>query len=179
MKYLISTLILVATSALTASAQDTPKAELFAGYSYLHTDDGASEKIGFRFPRAGNANGWNVSIGANVTSSFAVVADFSGHYLLPPIRFDRHSFLLGPKYSLRHERFTAFTQALFGASLDRYPLHTETAFALTAGGGIDLNMSKRFAARLIQLEYARATSSGISENNVRISAGVVFRIGVK
>jgi hypothetical protein len=179
MKKLVSGLILITLAALTASAQETPKGELFVGYSYLHLDGALSQKLGFLFPRGGSANGWNASIGGNVNRWFGLVADFSGHYGVYPLRFNRHSFLFGPKLSLRHERFTPFAQALFGAAHDQDTFNSATAFALTAGGGVDLSMSKRFAARLIQIEYARATSYGLAENNVSISAGLVLRLGKK
>lgn len=177
MKKFISVLSLILLAALTASAQDTPKAELFAGYSYLHLDGGVSKTLGFLFPRGGSANGWNVSISGNVNRWFGVVADFSGHSGVYPLRFNRHSFLFGPKLSIRYERFTPFAQALFGVAHDDDIFKIDTAFALTAGGGVDLSVSKRFAARLIQVEYARSTSFAVAENNVRISAGLVLRFG--
>jgi hypothetical protein len=66
MRNLLSVFVLTALAPLTASAQETPKAELFIGYSYLHLDDGMSKKLGFLFPTGGSANGWNVSIDGNV-----------------------------------------------------------------------------------------------------------------
>lgn len=94
---------------------------------------------------------------------------FSGHYGVYPLRFNRHSFLFGPKISSRHEKFTPFAQALFGGAHDEDPNNSVTAFAWTTGGGVDLSVSKHFAARLIQIEYARATSRRLAESNVSIS----------
>ncbi len=173
----VSVLILITLAALSAPAQETPKVELFGGYSYLHLDGALSQKIGFRFPTGGSANGWNASISGNVNRWLGLVADFTGHYGVYPLGFNRHSLLFGLKLSLRHERFTPFAQVLFGAAHDDLGYKSDTAFAFTAGGGVDLRLSKRLAARLIQVEYARATSFALAENNVRISAGLVLRFG--
>ena len=183
MRKLLSFLVLIALAPLTASAQETPRAELFIGYSYLHLDDGMSKKLGFLFPTGGSANGWNVSIDGNVNRWLGLVADFSGHYgAIRSIDFNRHSFLFGPRISYRDEKFTPFAQVLFGSAHDVVHLaglasSTATDFAWAAGGGVDLNVSRRVAARLIQIEYAGANSRGLTENNVRISAGLVLRFG--
>jgi opacity protein-like surface antigen len=180
MRKLLSVFVLIALAPLTASAQETPRAELFIGYSYLHLDDGVSKKLGFLFPTGGSANGWNVSIDGNVNRWLGLVADFSGHYgAIRSIDFNRHSFLFGPRVSYRHKKFTPFAQILFGGAHDEDPNNSVTAFAWTTGGGVDVSVSKHFSVRLMQIEYARATSRGLTENNVRISAGLVLRFGKK
>jgi len=57
---------------------------------------------------------------------------------------------------------------------------TRNGFATTTGGGIDIAVTKRVAVKPIQLEYITARPSGNSfQNNLRYSAGVVFRFGEK
>lgn len=187
---------------ISALGQETPKAELFGGYSYFHADGG------------GNFHGWNGSIAANLNKWFGVVADFSGHYDsdsseivaslpgLPPLssRIEADSniynFLFGPRLSYRkNESITPFAHALIGFSR----AHTEgtstfttgsttvitnfdtsdTAFAAAFGGGLDLKLSNSFALRVVQADYLLTRFGGFTQHNARISTGLVFRFGSK
>jgi hypothetical protein len=57
----------------TVAAQDTPRFELFGGYSYLRlSKDSGFESTGL--------NGWNVSGRFNFTLRIGFVADFRGDY---------------------------------------------------------------------------------------------------
>ena len=108
--------------------------------------------------------------------------------------------MFGPRISWRdHDRFTPFLQVLGGVAradevtptacnvpiLACIPLPTETAFAMTAGGGLDYKLNHRFALRLFQAEYlltrfqdpTSPTGDHGWQNNVRLSAGIVFRFG--
>ncbi len=185
--------------------QETPKAELFGGYSYFHSEGGS------------DLHGWNGSIAVNLNKWFGVVADFSGHYdsnsssistiFLPDpgfptasIRIDAdtniHSFLFGPRFSYREkEAITPFAHALIGFSR----VHSEgtfttttgsttvtqtfsvsdTAFAAAFGGGLDLKLSDSFALRVVQADYVLTRFSGFTNHNARISTGLVFRFGSK
>ena len=110
------------------------------------------------------------------------------------------TFLFGPRVSFRnHDRLTPFLQVLGGAArasavtvngcttslLACQPLPEETAFALTAGGGLDLRLNHRIALRLFQAEYLATrfqdptSSTGANgwQSNVRLSAGIVFLFG--
>jgi len=53
---------------LTAVAQETPKVELFGGYSYFHNEGGRE------------THGWTGSVAVNLNRWFGLVADVSGHY---------------------------------------------------------------------------------------------------
>ena len=107
-------MIVVSCFPLTLLAQNTPRAELFAGYSYLRASDVLSERI--------NQKGWELSAAANFTRSLGVVADFSNHYGSKPNVFTTigsrgkgFTFLFGPQYSYRTvPRLTPFVRALFG-----------------------------------------------------------------
>lgn len=88
----------VLLSAAFAACQDTPKVEVFGGYSLLHIDtqgingpslDSLCNSIINGLCPAGtfnvhpNFNGWNVSAQANLNGWLGVKADFSGHYATP------------------------------------------------------------------------------------------------
>lgn len=127
-----------------ARTQEYPKAEVFGGYSYGN--------FGPVIAGAGrtNLNGWNASVGVNLSRWFGLVSDFSGHYgssratipfLVPPIpcalpgcpiltvsENDKyHNFLFGPQFSMRTKKLTPFVHALFGgARLNRSGTETIT-----------------------------------------------------
>jgi peptidoglycan-associated lipoprotein len=166
-------------TSLTVPAQEgeTPKAELFAGYSYA----------------GGNFHGWNAALTGNVNKWFGVTADFTGHYGGSPDEdgFDErqrvHSYHFGPRFSARRKKVTAFAHALFGASTLKTELtgfgqrflFSDTGFSLVAGGGLDIKVSDRVAVRAFQIDYLRATFFGETENRGRLAFGIVFRLGKK
>jgi len=179
---------------LAALAQDAPKVEVFGGYSYLHSKgDSSSDGI--------NLNGWNASVAGNLTPSFGLVADISGHYTTETVvtgltttgsgvitsraKLSDHLFLFGPRFSYRkHERVTPFAHVLVGGFRAKGSLsgafflnETDTGFAAAAGGGVDVKLSQRFAFRLVQADYVFDRSNGESGHNARISTGLVFRFG--
>jgi opacity protein-like surface antigen len=173
---------------IIASAQETPKVELFGGYSYFRTDD---ER---------NLHGWNGSVAVNLNKWFGLVADVSGHYDSRSVQlidanggffsdqhFNRHQILVGPRVSLRKDkRLTPFAHALFGIARDHETLKSEspflrfkssnTGFAMALGGGLDVEITRRLALRIIQVDYS-LTHMTFTQHNVRGSIGLVFRFG--
>jgi len=190
--------LLVLTSFL-AAAQDTPRFEVFGGYSYAN----ASKNFGVDRP---NLNGWNASFGVNANRWLGVVGDFSGYYgspsisiatpvicTIPPcprpsVSFDTkvHTFLLGPQVSFRmNHRITPFAHALFGvghtsvhidSTFSTVGTLSNNAFAMALGGGADINVTSRFAWR-VQPDYLQTDFLHQTQKNFRISTGPVFRFG--
>lgn len=169
---------------MLAQAQDTPKAELFTGYSYLRFGRGnGTDYI--------NANGFNASLAANVTTNVGLVADFAGHYGSISIRSfglsgldikadgNLYTFLFGPRVSARSGTMIPFAHALFGGSrLSLYGI-SDTSFAFALGGGLDVKVHDKVAIRLAQLDYLRTGGFDVKQNSFRYSAGLVFRLGKK
>jgi len=185
---------------------DTPKAELFVGYSYLQAVPKLAD---------GNRlvwlNGGSTSIAFNFTRHLGLVGDFGGFgdsqfYLAgaggtPSSTVDSsgsvYTYLLGPRFSFRnHERITPFAQVLFGGihasevtlssgctGAGCTPLPAENSFAMTGGGGLDIGVNRHFAIRIVQAEYMmtrmenHSTGAGASQNDMRLSSGIVFRFG--
>ena len=60
---------------------------------------------------------------------------------------------------------------------------SQTDFSMTAGGGLDVKVSKRFAVRPFAIDYMLTsypnlvTGSSTHQNGLRLSAGVLFRFG--
>jgi opacity protein-like surface antigen len=176
-KVFFSTALILLLSLSTVAQEETPKAELFGGYSWAGS----------------NFHGWNASIAGNVNKWFGVVADFSGHYggSIDVDGFDErqraHSYHFGPRLSVRRKRVTPFAQALFGASRLKTELtgfgqrfvFADTGFSFVLGGGLDIKVSERVAVRAFQIDYLRANFFGQTENRGRLAFGIVFRFGKK
>ena len=165
----------VLSLSLTVMAQDTPKAELFAGYSY-----------------AGNgSNGFDVSIAGNLNNWFGLVADVGGQYTrLDDQGFTEkirtHSILFGPRFSLRRgKRAVPFAHVLLGFShlstkTNEFgaPLSfSDSSWGLALGGGLDVKINDKFAIRALQVDYLRTHFFNETQTKGRISVGVVWRFG--
>jgi len=158
----------------------------------------------------GYLHGGSTSLAYNFNKHLALAADFGGYSNTRLTLFSpggsrtvdssgtAYTYLLGPRLSFRHDRFTPFMQTLFGAahatevsiagcsgSINCTPLPAETAFAMTAGGGLDLTLGHHIAVRLFQAEYLmtrftdRSSAAGQTgtQNNVRLSTGILLRFG--
>jgi len=168
--------LLLAAPALAQESEAIPKAEVFAGYSYLRAD-------------GTNLNGWNASVVANVNSWLGIAADFSGHYHREStpagtVKENIHSFTFGPHFALRkNPRFTPFAFTLIGVAHESVSTpgtrHSETGFDTDLGGGLDWHASERIAVRLIQANAAIARLGSETKTDLRLSFGVVFHLGRK
>lgn len=189
MKRFLLTAILLMVAAAPALAQDTvPAAEVFAGYSYLRFNPGGG--AGANFP-----GGWNFSIAGNVNPNVAIVADFAGHYRQDDpvcialagipctgrLNTNLHTFMGGPRFTARAEKVSPFAHVLggfarFGTSGPGFS-GSDTSFALGLGGGVDVAASETVSFRVIQADYLMTRFAGDTQNNVRLSFGIVFRFG--
>jgi outer membrane protein OmpA-like peptidoglycan-associated protein len=190
---------------LRAKHHDVPKVELFLGYSYLRGVPTLSPAN-----RMVDLNGGNASITFNVTHSLGLVGEFGGYNNTqlrltgsganPPRLADSggsaYTYLFGPRLSYRrYDRITPFAQALFGGAYassvtlsnctgaNCTPLPQQNAFALVAGGGLDIRLSRHLSLRAVQAEYMMtrfndpATSASQQQNDLRLGTGLVFRFG--
>jgi opacity protein-like surface antigen len=182
-------------------AQESPKTEVYGGYSYLRNS-------------GSNFNGWSTQATANFTPHFGLTADFSGNYRtrgafspITGLAFSAdqrlYTFMAGPTLRGDFGKFSLFGHGLFGAArsslgagftlpilggLSR-SLTSATAFAMAWGGGVDIGLSRHVAIRAGQVDYLYtrfspmdALSTGLltnslsgHQNSFRYSAGIVFR----
>jgi len=88
-----------------------------------------------------------------------------------------HGLFGGDRVSLSASSSTIFGSSIAGFSASVY----ETKFALAAGGGADYALGKRVSIRIAQVDYVLTKHFGefdIShQNNIRVSAGIVFSFG--
>jgi len=180
---LIFTVLLGFVGSVRAQGQDYPKLELFGGYSHF-----SPTILGQSF----SGNGGAGSISVNPKPWLGVAGEF-GVYRTTFTQgtqarsTTQSTFLFGPKIPFHsNSRVTPFAQALFGGmhlgSLTSIGAQGvgSTAFAFALGGGLDLNVGRNFALRLVQVDLLRSHFHGNSttdnwQNSPRISAGIVVR----
>jgi opacity protein-like surface antigen len=167
----------------TASAQEvsTPKYEIGLLYSGLHVN--SSENDGQR-----TGNGGSGYFEYNLNRTLGLVADFGGYANAATAKESRlFTYMFGPRFNWRHSRWTPYAQALFGGGHlwtgSNYN-NTKDAFSMAIGGGVDYRLTDHIAIKPVQVEYVltrfdNTNGFGDHQNDIRYSAGVVFRLGSK
>jgi len=164
---------------------ETPKTELYGGYEYVRYY--ANPRInGVPTSESLGANGISGQVAYNTNNRFGLVGELSGYSLARKGRDTTYqvSYLFGPRVSLRRHVVTAFAQLLLGGvwAADGVILGPVNAFGMTAGGGIDLKVSRYFSVRPLQVEYFMTKfpdGANDRQNNFRFGAGIVLRLGKK
>lgn len=177
MRRLLYALCVALAACAPVAAQETPRAEVFGGYSY------AGE----------GTHGWGAAVNVNINRWLGLVADAGGQYASldgagSRERIRTHSILFGPQFSARRRpRLTPFARVLLGAShvnsdateAGQRFVFTDTSFAAAVGGGLDVKINDRLALRAFQAEYLRTHFFGETQNKGRLSFGLVLRLGRK
>jgi len=187
---LVLSLLLLYTLALPVKAQKPyPRVEIAGGYSPLIVDRA----------RRNMPKGWTAGVSVNVHRYFGIETNLAGHYghiTVPRADESYYLFQGGPRVTFRLQRLTPWAHALFGVSQSRVAGAgvLKTSFAGTFGGGLDVNVHKRVALRVVQADYVRMRISDLSAggiagggfgllmvprpaNNLSLSFGVVLRLG--
>jgi peptidoglycan-associated lipoprotein len=181
----------VATFGQTAPAQqDAPRPELAFGYSYLHSNlppggcgcfslNGGSATFTWpvgsgKFAFAGDINVVHAGAASGTGDSLTLGTYTAGGRYLP---------------LSAHSVWQPFGQVLIGVAHSSGTLvqgpnpaaaNAGAAFAANIGGGLDVRTGSQFSIRLIEADYLPTTfdnGSNNHQNNFRIGAGVVFRLG--
>ena len=167
------------------------KAELGAGWNYLHFDNGGAPGVDSSFPAGFFVDG---------TYYFAKIIGLAGDF-----EYNKHtfpagelgdvsvdasalSFHAGPRVKVRMGKIEPFAHALFGftraSGSGGGTSISDTVFSTKLGGGVDVGVAPHFAVRLGEFNYymtrfnsASAFSFGGQDhqNNFTFSAGIVIR----
>ncbi|MCI0350786.1 MAG: hypothetical protein L0Z53_15280 [Acidobacteriales bacterium] len=194
----LSTLFMMLLVSCFAAAQQYPRYELSAGYSYGSPDDLTPTNNTFS-PR-----GWNGSFATNLKRWVALEVDAGGQYLnksvlISGVPYSLNSgffaFHAGPRFAYRGEKMTPFVHTLFGVhrtlsyAQATFPapgqvlVPYENAFGSAAGGGIDVALTRRLSLRtqgdyfLTRLSNGSLTALNGYENRFRVVGGIVFNFG--
>ena len=181
-----------------------PRFELFVGYSYLQAVpklaagnrlvwlNGGSASVAFNVNRH---LGLVADFGAYTNSQMQFTGAYTSTVNVNNSNVAVLTYLFGPRYSFRnYDRITPFAQILFGGMHANQVILTgctssctllpaQGSFSITAGGGLDLRVHRHFAIRIIQAEYlmtrfaSYTTGTTGTQNDMRLSAGLVYRFG--
>jgi len=182
--------------ATTARAQQYPRVELSAGFSYANVSLGSQSPV--FAPTGRNYYGGGFAVSVNPTRYLRVlVLDLS-------VESGRSAFagegslttaqaLFGPQFVFRRQKLSGFADGLFGVAQYQlgvctipgqfYPqcnavsphYNIRNNLALGFGGGLDVNLSRHFAARLVQADFVPTLIAGHWQNTFRVNTGLVFR----
>lgn len=140
-----------------------------------------------------NLNGFELSATYRFLPFFGVAADFSGHYGSTlnhsPSSVHQYTGLVGPEVALP-SRVSPFAHVLFGGTHQTVTAGSVTpianegyygvvpntvhSFAAAIGGGIDLKLATHIWLRPIQIDYLLTRLHSSTQNQPRISAGLVL-----
>ena len=180
--------------------QPAPKWELYGGYSFFYpaTDihgllPGGLLPVSSRVES--NPRGVGASLTYNFNRWFGLTADGSGHWGSGENgvggRIDDAAFYsasMGPKLTFRSRHFSPFVEALVGwHSLDSDLFQSDSGFGFMAGGGVDLNLTRHLAWRVIRGDFVfsnhqygpSAIVPATDVRGVRLQSGLVFMVGGK
>lgn len=143
-----------------ASAQD--KIQIYGGYSYFHLDNA---------PGTSNLNGWLLSGQYKFAPWLGGVAEFGGDYGGGQ---SVHTFLFGPQVSFP-ARVSPFFHVLIGGAHFSAPGFGDTSFSTAIGGGFDMKVAPAISWRIVQGDYLLTRFGGSTQDNARISTGIVLR----
>jgi len=182
----------VTTPAPQARQHETPKVELFLGYSRF----GTASNNTVTGNRMVGLNGGSASVAFNLNRYLGIVGDFGGYDdsqlqltgtgvnqpLVVKSSGTAYTYLLGPRLSYRNQsRFTPFAQVLAGGihasavTVDNCAgagctlLPVQNSFALTGGGGLDIRLTHHISIRAVQAEYMLTRFPGVANG---VSTGV-------
>jgi opacity protein-like surface antigen len=172
---ILVTSILVLFSCFTeAQEQDHSKADIFVGYQFTHVALG-HDINGF------NLNGWNASVSGYFNKYLGISTDLSGGYGSPfGVSSKTYTYLFGPivRFPIS-PKLTPFGHVLFGGAhlnADGFGLSgSDNSFSWAMGGGLDVNVSPRFAVRLAQADWLRTQFVDSTQSNFRCSGGLVLK----
>ena len=171
----------------SAPGRLTPRYEIAGGYSYVNFDPGQP------FDSFSN-HGATGSFAYNATRWLGLTAELGGYNFSRSASSNSLSgswvtYLFGPRLNLRRfDYFVPFAEFLVGASragleLTGSSTGNQSAFALAAGGGVDVVLSKNLAWRFAQIDYLMTNHTGpflgasSRQNNLRLGTGLVYRWG--
>ena len=112
-----------------------------------------------------NANGGTAAFTGYANRWLAITGDFGAYHASPfDVSANTYTFLAGPRFSYRHsERVAPLAQVLVGGAhltAGASDISASTSgFAWSAGGGIDLGLSRHLAFRP-QLDYIGIHAAG-------------------
>jgi opacity protein-like surface antigen len=170
-----------------ASAQIPTSGNIFVGYSY----ENASSSTLYQDVSRPNLQGWEASLEGRIFPHLGIVTDISGHYgsqnytastpegpLNINVTGHELEVLFGPRLSIPIGKFTPFAEGMVGVAHINIggngPNPSNTSFGSAIGGGLDYKIIRLLALR-VEADYIHTQFFNTSQDNLRLSTGVVVR----
>lgn len=171
-------LLLIGTA--SAKAQEGRGFEISGTYQYVRFNPGSGSS-------GINCQGGSGSVGAYLSARIGVIGEFGGCKVTGlPSGTTAHelSYLFGPRvyFPMSRGRVFPFVQVLaggerFSAGVSGVGTGSSNAFAMAAGGGADVTLTRHVSLRAIQFDYLYTHFGGASQNNFRLQSGILYRFG--
>lgn len=165
-------LLLTLGTAVPSVAQEMPRVQVFGGYSYTRFDTPS-----FGFTNTSGLNGYTFSPAYNLVRGFGVVGELSGQYAT---NLNLRDVAVGPQFLYPRGKMMFFAHLLIGQARSLVQTggpQEDTARVVTFGGGMDYDLTPRFALRAFQVDYLHTSLFNTTQNNLRFSTGLVYRWG--
>ncbi|MGB2643019.1 MAG: OmpA family protein [Candidatus Acidiferrum sp.] len=169
-----------------APGQLVPRYEIAGSFVYLDFNPNGGFSSFNNYGGAGSFT-WNANRWLGLTEEFTALDYHRQVVNVGSSSGTLNSYLLGPRLNWRKfDYFVPFTELLIGVAHAGPALtgnNSESAFALEAGGGVDVALTKNIAWRFAEIDYMLTSFHGDflgpsgRENNLRLSTGMVFRFG--
>jgi len=171
------------TSILVAQDAPTPKADIFAGYSWINP---GLELNGVKLNS--DAKGFAIAPTYDFSKNFGLTLDGSYHQSSgSPGSNTLGTLMVGPRFSAPQGHFVPFVHAMVGVEFlsTWFNTSTKTDPALRVGGGFDIPLTNRISLRLIEGDYVWShhnfyPTTPIRSNNTNsgeVRSGLVFNFG--
>ncbi|MGH9511575.1 MAG: hypothetical protein ACRD2U_05510 [Terriglobales bacterium] len=187
--------LIAALMSLSAVAQNdlTPKSQIFLGYQWLNP--GGNVPAGgqpYNFPISVQAPSMPYGFGLAYDYNFAPHFGFEGDYGLNWNNgYREQTVSVGPKVQFGAEGVSVFVHTLLSWNrFDAPRLNANNGLGSILGGGMDLNLTRRFSYRLFEADYvwghhnySSIVTSGapglqrVGLNGVRLRTGLLFNFG--
>jgi len=164
---------------VSANAQENRGVEVSGNYQYVRFNPGSGAS-------GINCQGGSGAFGAYFTARAGIIGEFGACKVTGlPSGATAHEmdYLFGPRmYFHSHGRVFPYVQALvgaerFSAGVSGVGSGSTNAFAMTAGGGVDVTLTRHVSFRAIQVEYLYTRFSSANQNSMRLQSGLVWRFG--
>lgn len=200
MKRCVALTGVAAIFAINAAAQEWPRYETSLNYTFTRFGSATNA-------HAFNANGGNGQFAYNFNRWFSGVVDLGAVHNANFTDATVTNYLGGPRITMRKSRLAPYFQVLAGGAYSTQSLaapidaiafeqgivlpggttiratRQQTGFAMAAGGGLDVKLSRHVSLRAFEVEYFmtrlndfRAVGDN-TQDNIRASAGISFTFG--
>src|SRR5579862_5996493 len=169
-----------------APGQLLPRYEIAGMFDYVNFNPGGGFNSFNNFGGSGSFT-WNPSRWIGLTEELGGLS-YNRNVNGTSVHGGITTFLFGPRLNLRKfDYFVPFAEFLLGGAHAGTPMtgtSAQSAFALAAGGGVDVVLTKNIVWRFAEIDYLMTNFTGSSvggtgrQDNLRLGTGIVLRFGL-